>query len=32
MALPPTYCDFVRKLRPFVAELAEPDTLGLLAC
>lgn len=31
MALPPTYYDFVRKLRPFVAELAEQDAQDLLA-
>ena len=30
MALPPTYYDFVRKLRPFVAELAEQDAQDLL--
>lgn len=31
MTLPPTYYDFVRKLRPFVAELAEQDAQGMLA-
>lgn len=31
MALPPTYYDFVRKLRPFVADLAEQDAQDLLA-
>lgn len=30
MALPPTYYDFVRKLRPFVADLAEQDAQDLL--
>ena len=30
MALPPTYYDFVRKLRSFVAELAEQDAQDLL--
>lgn len=31
MILPPTYYDFVRKLRPFVAEFAEQDAQELLA-
>jgi len=31
MILPPTYYDFVRKLRPFVAEFAEKDAQELLA-
>lgn len=31
MALPPTYYDFVRKLRPFVADLAEQDAQDLLS-
>lgn len=30
MALPPTYYDFVRKLRPFVADLAVQDAQDLL--
>jgi len=31
MALPPTYYDFVQKLRPFVAAFAEQDAQDLLA-
>lgn len=31
MALPPTYYEFVRKVRPFVTELAEKDAADLLA-
>lgn len=31
MALPPTYYDFVHKLRPFVADLAEQDAQDLLS-
>ena len=30
MALPPTYYDFVRKLRPHLIELAEQDAEELL--
>lgn len=31
MALPPTNYEFVRKVRPFVTELAEKDAADLLA-
>ena len=31
MALPPTYYDFVRKLRPSLVEMAEQDAADLLS-